>query len=925
MDDYKSILDSWMLMELIGEGDLFENGFLIKEPEKLDDPRHFFTDKLKNLIEDTDEKQRKYIHLDLYFGTFYLDDIIEILRKTYGLNKTDEDVEYGKRKFSVMLSFDSELNYNSKSFFLTQCSYIKDNKKYSNSIKHFDNKCKELNNSFSSSFEKSFNSAFNELVEKYGDVYYCVSYKQRAMLHSFYYDDLNQADKLQTDNLKRYLSAEINENDRIELDDETKLGNIISLLAPESFPSGRFISSTEYGLSLMQQVAVNVAVNEHGLSMRSVNGPPGTGKTTLLKDIFAEYAVQQAHSICKLRNRQLEKNLVVCGERKIGVLPSDIADKGIVVASSNNGAVRNIVNDLPLIERNKDTGEIQDADGFYRELKKVDYFSKTARMKQDDLIRSENKNKDGAEIARIIKNTPECFWGMYSAEGGSFANQKALEGYLKSISDSLQGETENKSVYDEFEAMYNDVAECKKRIADLIKLRKKIEEYENEQRRLDERIKQNKEKLDDKNFKNGFLNHNAKKTKKAIKTDEIEFERLISLIRNADEKLNENLDSLGDIAGSKMNLSESMAHDEIQQTVLYYGKQFRKKQTMLFIKALDVRKQFLIANKDSFKIAIEHIWNFRKDESKTQQQLKAAWDWVNFAIPVIGTTFASMGNMFRFMKQENIANLFIDEAGQATPHHAVGAIMRSRKIMAVGDPDQIEPVLVLDSNIQAAIRNSFDVSETFISPKASVQTLFDRCGKYGYYKDNNGDKVWIGMPLWVHRRCKDPMFSIANEISYGGKMVLGKGNSDTMGKAQWIDVGGKANDKYVVEQGERLKDEIDKRSEEEKQGIYVISPFRNVKDKLQGVLKGIVPDSNIGTVHTFQGKETNIVYLVLGADENSKGAAHWAVEKPNIINVAATRAREEFYIIGDKKLYKSLKAETIERTLKVIERFSETE
>ena len=245
--------------------------------------------------------------------------------------------------------------------------------------------------------------------------------------------------------------------------------------------------------------------------------------------------------------------------------------------------------------------------------------------------------------------------------------------------------------------------------------------------------------------------------------------------------------------------------------------------------------------------------------------------------------------------------------------------------MAVGDPDQIEPVLVLDSNIQAAIRNSFDVSETFISPKASVQTLFDRCGKYGYYKDNNGDKVWIGMPLWVHRRCKDPMFSIANEISYGGKMVLGKGNSDTMGKAQWIDVGGKANDKYVVEQGEQLKDEIDKRSEEEKQGIYVISPFRNVKDKLQGVLKGIVPDSNIGTVHTFQGKETNIVYLVLGADENSKGAAHWAVEKPNIINVAATRAREEFYIIGDKKLYKSLKAETIERTLKVIERFSETE
>ena len=41
----------------------------------------------------------------------------------------------------------------------------------------------------------------------------------------------------------------------------------------------------------MQQVAVNLAIGYDNERIRSVNGPPGTGKTTLLKDIFAEFVV----------------------------------------------------------------------------------------------------------------------------------------------------------------------------------------------------------------------------------------------------------------------------------------------------------------------------------------------------------------------------------------------------------------------------------------------------------------------------------------------------------------------------------------------------------------------------------------------------------------------------------------------------------
>ena len=53
----------------------------------------------------------------------------------------------------------------------------------------------------------------------------------------------------------------------------------------------------------MQQMAINIALAEEnagGCGIFSVNGPPGTGKTTLLKDIIAEYVVRRARLLADL-------------------------------------------------------------------------------------------------------------------------------------------------------------------------------------------------------------------------------------------------------------------------------------------------------------------------------------------------------------------------------------------------------------------------------------------------------------------------------------------------------------------------------------------------------------------------------------------------------------------------------------------------
>ena len=116
----------------------------------------------------------------------------------------------------------------------------------------------------------------------------------------------------------------------------------------------------------------------------------------------------------------------------------------------------------------------------------------------------------------------------------------------------------------------------------------------------------------------------------------------------------------------------------------------------------------------------------------------------------------------------------------------------------------------------------------------------------------------------------------------------------------------------------------------EKDVVFVITPFSNVAYQLSRKLKNFFTrydahgkPTNIGTVHTFQGKEAPIVFFVLGADSQSAGAARWAVDAANIMNVAATRAKEEFYVIGDRKLYLGLGCDVVTDTDRILRQYKE--
>lgn len=101
--------------------------------------------------------------------------------------------------------------------------------------------------------------------------------------------------------------------------------------------------------------------------------------------------------------------------------------------------------------------------------------------------------------------------------------------------------------------------------------------------------------------------------------------------------------------------------------------------------------------------------------------------------------------------------------------------------------------------------------------------------------------------------------------------------------------------------------------------LFVITPFTAVKRNSIELLrqhylhftKGVISKSmfirwlyrSVGTVHTFQGKEANVVVLCLGADFTKKSAAQWATTEPNLLNVAVSRAKHRLFVVGDKQLW----------------------
>lgn len=394
---------------------------------------------------------------------------------------------------------------------------------------------------------------------------------------------------------------------------------------------------------------------------------------------------------------------------------------------------------------------------------------------------------------------------------------------------------------------------------------------------------------------------------------------------------------------SALRSSDAEQSAKAQTTNPWATDYYNREREKLLYAALQLTKEFILNSRccrDNF-ITLSQYWGLEMGEENEQihfhkedreQMAGALYQTLFLLVPVISSTFASVGTLFQDIKmQGTIGTLVVDEAGQAQPQMAVGALYRSRKAIIVGDPKQVEPVVTDDL---ALLKKSFkeELYRSYQDKSLSVQRCADILNPLGTYLENGTDQPeWVGCPLLVHRRCISPMYDISNRISYSGIMKQQtrlpgeeKQKSFVFDKSQWIHITGTENgrkDHFVRKQGEAVCRILEKAFEKsEFPNLYIISPFKSVVYGIRNYIKEYSTQNldshlnktakrddwikeKIGTVHTFQGKEANEVIFLLGCDagKEAAGAVRWV--NSNIVNVAVTRAKYRLYVIGDSKAW----------------------
>lgn len=817
------------------------------------------------------------------------------------------------------------------------------------------------------------------------------------LLNSFYLEDLERiAKSLQTEKLPKafqdYLTGCLGRADigkRINLSDHPAV--LQSCLTPEYYPDGCWPSP--YCASLMQQFAINRVMDDlsgkkqEGLF--SVNGPPGTGKTTLLRDIIAAILVQRAHHMIQFDEPAKAFTKLEETKKSEGYVPfiyephASICDGGIVVASSNNGAVENISKELPL---KKEVKGYADRLGYFRTVSEgcVDpehwgliaavMGSKKNQRKLIDAIWNKSPKARKQTLYQSLRDTQQApTQAQWQETVTSFRNKlqavrREKQRLMEGMKEAAQWTDLPRMVEEADRHVLDELQELEKLIQGKQTFLSETQAGNERQRMALEEARREQEQV--LQSRPHWLSYWISREKRVSYQAHLEavaskIERLTQQVREHDEllqvheqRLSVQRTKLKQVQGERERYAPlmevcaelkgaytdaSFCHKintrEAQENSPWYSEELKKLESELFVEAMKVNECFLLmANQTSdrnisgrnlsgrIETTLDRFFKFLKSgEDLNEQQIRAMWNTFWLVIPVVSSTFASIQRMFGNLGPGSIPWLFIDEAGQAVPQAAAGALWRCKRAVVVGDPFQIEPVVTTPDAIIKELGNHFDLKWEQMDSTLSVQRMADRVNRYGWTMNDD----WVGSPLRVHRRCTDPMFSIANEIAYAGMMYNSTPSASTklLMETAFVDVRGNVEAgcrHYVTAQGEVIRkmilDEIDR--QQALPDLFVISPFSEIPSKLRSELekplKAAVAnlpqqmndkkvndwlDTHIGTVHTFQGKQAEGVILCLGLDSTKEGAAQWAASKPNLLNVALTRAKLRFVAVGDGQIW----------------------
>src|SRR3989338_4291944 len=252
----------------------------------------------------------------------------------------------------------------------------------------------------------------------------------------------------------------------------------------------------------------------------------------------------------------------------------------------------------------------------------------------------------------------------------------------------------------------------------------------------------------------------------------------------------------------------------------------------------------------------------------------------------------------------------IDEASQCDIASAMPLLLRAKRLVVIGDPKQLRHI----SSIKEATEQKIAAEQqsTALLARFSYRTksLYD-CAAEAL--EANG-----GTPFFLeeHYRSHPEIIEFSNRLYYQRRLVLRTHSATSAEQAVfWHDVpsnlpdgrGSLLNPKEAQAVRDLALQVLGAPSFQPTWTLGIVTPYRRQRDRIEQLLRAepaviaLGDRLKIGTVHTFQGAEADIMIFSPVVTSGAKPrAAEWISKEEGLLNVALTRARRALHIVGDK-------------------------
>lgn len=273
--------------------------------------------------------------------------------------------------------------------------------------------------------------------------------------------------------------------------------------------------------------------------------------------------------------------------------------------------------------------------------------------------------------------------------------------------------------------------------------------------------------------------------------------------------------------------------------------------------------------------------------------------------------------------------LVVDEAGQVLPEVAGASFALAKRALVIGDTLQIEPIWAIPSHVDVgnliaakvlsldAIDSGFEAMRGLgkVASSGSVMQIAQNASRYHY-----APELPRGLFLFEHRRCLAEIIQFCNQLCYHGKLIpcrepnispielpaMGYLHIDgicTQGSSgsRQNKVEAKTIAAWIADHREMLEGAY---GEPIHKILAVVTPFAG-QSKLvcqecskRGIAVGTGDAAmTIGTVHALQGAERHIIIFSPTYSKHANGG--FIDQRTSMLNVAVSRAKDSFLVFGD--------------------------